>query len=81
VGGEGEGEMNDDRKLMKPEQMHTIATSSTKKPEGRLSRDVQSKIGQQLRGLYEDVVKQGVPDRFAELLIRMEKPDNKGSQE
>jgi Anti-sigma factor NepR len=41
-------------------------------PKGRLSRDVQRKIGQQLRSMYTDVVNEGVPDRFAELLRRLD---------
>jgi hypothetical protein len=43
----------------------------------RLGRDVQSKIGQQLRALYDDVVNQGVPDRFADLLSRLDDRDEK----
>ena len=39
---------------------------------GRLSRDIQRKIGQQLRAMYTDVVNEGVPDRFAELLRRLD---------
>jgi hypothetical protein len=41
-------------------------------PKGRLSRDVQRRIGQQLRAMYTDVVSEGVPDRFAELLRRLD---------
>jgi hypothetical protein len=41
-------------------------------PTGRLSRDIQRKIGQQLRAMYTDVVNEGVPDRFAELLRRLD---------
>jgi len=40
-----------------------------------LGRDIQSKIGEQLRAVYDDVVSQGVPDRFAELLKRLEESD------
>ncbi len=43
-----------------------------------LGRDIQSKIGEQLRALYDDVVSQGVPDRFAELLKRL---DQEGDEE
>ena len=39
---------------------------------GRLSRDIQRKIGQQLRAMYTDVVNEGVPDRFADLLRRLD---------
>ena len=45
----------------------------------RLSRDVQQKIGSQLRAMYDDVVSQGVPERFAELLSRLDERKDKGS--
>jgi len=49
----------------------------TKKSRGRLGRDVQNKLGQQLRTAFDDVVSQGVPDRFNELLRRLD--EDKGS--
>ena len=39
---------------------------------GKLGRDVQARLCQQLRAMYDDVVNQGVPDRFAELLNRLD---------
>jgi hypothetical protein len=42
-----------------------------------LGRDVQTKIGQQLRAMYDDVVSQGVPERFVDLLNRLEKRGDK----
>ena len=49
-----------------------------RKPRGRLGRDVQSKIGQQLRAMYDGVVSEGVPDRFNEMLRQLdEKKDQK----
>jgi len=44
---------------------------------GQLSHEIQRKIGQQLRAMYTDVVNEGVPDRFAELLSRLDKQDKK----
>ena len=44
---------------------------------GKLGRDVQARLGQQLRAMYDDVVNQGVPDRFSELLNRLEDNGNK----
>jgi hypothetical protein len=41
--------------------------------EARLTRDIQIKIGQQLRAMYADVVDQGVPDRFVELLTQLDR--------
>jgi len=55
---------------------------SNRKSEGgednkpQLSPDIQGKIGQQLRKFYDDVVSQGVPDRFAQLLKRLDKPED-----
>ena len=46
---------------------------------GRLGRDVQAKIGNQLRSLYDDIVQEGVPDRFVELLQRLDDKGEKGS--
>ena len=52
-----------------------------RKPRGRLGRDVQSKIGQQLRAMYDNVVSEGVPDRFNEMLRQLDerKEQDKGS--
>ena len=41
---------------------------------------MQSKIGNQLRAIYDDVVKEGVPDRFLDLLKRLDRKDEGGSQ-
>jgi hypothetical protein len=46
----------------------------------KLSREVQARLGQQLRSMYDDVVNQGVPDRFAELINRINGDGNKGEQ-
>ncbi|HEX5212694.1 MAG TPA: NepR family anti-sigma factor [Pseudolabrys sp.] len=46
----------------------------------KLSREVQARLGQQLRSMYDDVVNQGVPDRFAELIDRINGDGNKGGQ-
>ena len=46
------------------------------KPAAGLVRTIQSRIGQQLRAMYDDVVKEGVPDRFADLLKKLDKPGN-----
>jgi hypothetical protein len=38
------------------------------KPVAKLGPDIKAKIGQQLRIMYGEVVSQGVPDRFVEIL-------------
>ncbi len=46
-----------------------------------LNREIQSKIGQQLRAIYDDVVQEGVPDRFADLLKQLDKAQTEGKSE
>ena len=74
--------MTEDDKPGRPGAMQTEVTQ--RKPRGRLGRDVQSKIGQQLRAMYDDVVNSGVPDRFVEMLQKLDghkddKEKDKGS--
>jgi hypothetical protein len=42
--------------------------------QGGLNPEIQSRIGHQLRAMYDDVVRQGVPDRFAELIRKLDVP-------
>jgi len=59
--------------------METAETRNRKtsdKP-AKLSREVQARLGQQLRSMYDDVVNQGVPDRFTDLLNRINGDGNK----
>lgn len=46
----------------------------TKPPgkQGGLNAEIQSRIGHQLRAMYDDVVRQGVPDRFADLIRQLD---------
>lgn len=48
---------------------------------GRLNRDVQAQLGNQLRQMYNEVVGQGVPDKFKDLLAKLDKPDSGESEE
>jgi hypothetical protein len=45
------------------------------RPEARLGREVQARIGQQLRAIYDDVVNQGVPSHLADLVKRLSEQD------
>ena len=45
-----------------------LAPKSTVRPES----DIKARIGQQLRAMYSDVVNQGVPGRFSEILRRLD---------
>jgi hypothetical protein len=51
------------------------ASKSTTPGKGGLTPEIQSRIGHQLRAMYDDVVRQGVPDRFAELIRKLDGPE------
>ena len=50
------------------------------KKQGGLNAEIQSRIGHQLRAMYDDVVRQGVPDRFAELIRKLDGPEAAAAQ-
>jgi hypothetical protein len=64
--------MKDRKPARASKQMHVV--SDFPQPEAKLGREIQAKIGQQLRAMYDDVVNQGVPDRFVHLLNRLDAP-------
>ena len=45
--------------------------------QGGLNAEIQSRIGHQLRAMYDDVVRQGVPDRFADLIRKLDAPERR----
>lgn len=51
--------------------------TDTNKParQGGLNAEIQSRIGHQLRAMYDEVVRQGVPERFAELIRKLDSPE------
>ncbi len=70
---------DDDQKLGSRKPMENVATRNRKtgaKP-ARLGREVQARLGQQLRAVYDEVLNQGVPDRFAELINKIDGPKDK----
>jgi hypothetical protein len=72
-----------ERKPEGPKPMESAQMSRVKKTDGKpakLSRDVQARLGQQLRAMYDDVVNQGVPDRFTELIDRIDGNESKDRQ-
>ena len=56
--------------------MESRPTPMRKSKQAALGRDIQAKIGQQLRSYYDTLV-EPTPDKFVDLLRRLEKPDNK----
>jgi hypothetical protein len=55
----------------------TLAPRSTV----RLGSDIKARIGQQLHAMYSDVVNQGIPDRFSEILRRLDQADEAGTDQ
>lgn len=51
------------------------------KPAAKLGTEVMAAIGRRLRPMYDDIVAEGVPERFAEILRRLDEPTDKGSKE
>jgi len=49
-------------------------------PQAALGPEAKAKIGHQLRMMYDEVVNQGVPDRFAEILRGLDSPTDEGSK-
>lgn len=47
----------------------------------RLNREIQGQLGEQLRQMYNDVVGQGVPDKFMDLLAKLDKSDRGDTDE
>ena len=52
----------------------SLPNSLAKRPSG-LNTEIQARIGHQLRAMYDDVVRQGVPDRFADLIRKLDDPN------
>jgi hypothetical protein len=59
----------------KPENSMGTPVTNPTKPTARLGREVQAKIGSQLRAMYDDVVSQGVPNHITDLIRRLTERD------
>ena len=71
--------MNESKSVGQQKPMETAAARPKKdhtKP-AKLGREVQARLGQQLRAMYDEIVNQGVPTRFTELLNRLDGDGNK----
>lgn len=74
--------MEDERKPVgqqKPMEAAATRRKTNTKP-AKLGREVQARLGQQLRAMYDEVVSQGVPDRFTDILSRLDGNGNKDRQ-
>jgi hypothetical protein len=75
--------MNEGKPLGRQNPMETVATTRNRKSNAKpakLSREVQARLGQQLRTMYDDVVNEGVPDRFTDLINRLSPDGSKDGQ-
>ena len=50
-----------------------------RKTEVKLGREIQARIGQQLRAVYDEVVNQGVPPHIADLVRRLSEQEDDGA--
>ena len=55
--------------------------AQVRKARGRLSREDQLRIGEILQRVYDEVLRQGVPDRFKDLLEQFDQPKDDGGAE
>ncbi len=63
---------------MNRRKLHHMTFDEAEAAPKKLGSEIKAKIGQQLRTMYADVVNQGIPDRFAEILRKL---DEKSSAE
>jgi Anti-sigma factor NepR len=71
--GKGVGDMNE-RKPAKTGSKMQFSDASPR--QAALGRQIQDRIGQQLRAMYNDVMAQGIPDRFTDLLKKLDHRDD-----
>ena len=64
----------------KPSRQRLDVQNPRPMPVAKLGPDIKAKIGQQLRVLYGEIVDQGVPDRFVDILRGLDGPDDEGSK-
>ena len=65
--------MNHDKGKRLAAVVSDASLSNTLAPEPKIDRNTQGRIGDQLRAMYDDLVHQPVPDKFKDLLDRLEK--------
>ncbi len=48
---------------------------------GELAAETRAAIGRELLLMYKEIIAEGVPERFAEILRRLDEPSNGGSKD
>jgi Anti-sigma factor NepR len=69
-----------DRKPVTPAPPASSTAAKREKTSASLDADIQGKIGKQLRAYYAGLI-EPTPDRFVELLRKLDKPGGQGSSE
>jgi hypothetical protein len=67
-----------EQKPLRPEATMNMEVQ-LRKSRGRLNRETMNRLGKTLEAYYDDVRKEGVPDRFKELLEQLEARQDKGT--
>jgi hypothetical protein len=57
-----------------------LSDNTETRPQPALGPEVRAVIGRKLRLMYADIIAEGVPERFAEILRRLVEPSNEGSK-
>jgi hypothetical protein len=55
-----------------------MSNEKQNKPAPTLGPAVMRTIGQELRAMYADIVAEGVPERFIEILRKLDEPSSEG---
>jgi hypothetical protein len=66
-------------KLTAPQVEPYMNVALAPKSTVRLGSDITARIGQQLQAMYSGAVNQGIPDRFSEILRRLDQADEAGT--
>jgi hypothetical protein len=73
--------MNSNVSKLSRQNQTTKLQGSDMKPVAKLGNDVKAKIGQQLRLMYDEIVEQGVPERFAAILRDLDESSDEVSED
>ena len=68
-----------DRKPMLSHAYMAASSRTDRRKSGGVGDEIQSHIGERLKTLYDDMLKEPVPDRFLELLTQLEKRERDGT--
>jgi hypothetical protein len=63
-----------------PSQTTEVNLESDSNPLAKLGPDITTKIGAQLSRMYDEIVNQGVPERFVEILRGLDRSPDGGSK-